>query len=67
LRGEINRNERPEAGLDIRDKKDEPIKSAQALRGRRQRRRGGIRTIKRRRSGFIGARAVVVSIVAEAA
>jgi hypothetical protein len=37
LRGEKDRDKRPEAGLHVGDEKDEPIKPAQAARGGRRR------------------------------
>jgi hypothetical protein len=67
LRGQIDRNKRPETGLDVGDKKDEPVESAEALRRWFQRRFCSTWLIKLRGSGFIGAPAAVISIVAKAA
>jgi len=67
LRREVNRHKRPEAGLDVGDKKDEPVESAKAFRRRRQGRLRSPRLIKQRRAGLIGRPAAVISIVAVAA
>jgi hypothetical protein len=66
LRGEKDRDERPEAGLYVGDTEDEPIKPAQAARRRRQRRFGCVRLLVGRLGRRIAA-AALVRTVAEAA
>ena len=49
LRGEINRDERPESGLHVGDEENEPIEPAQAALRRRERRLGPLRAVGRAR------------------
>jgi len=67
LRGEINRNKRSETGLDVGNKEDEPIETAEAACRRCQRRFRSARLTKCRGRGFIGAPTAVISIIAKAA
>ncbi len=51
LRGEIDRDERPESGLHVGDEKNEPVETAQAA-PRRRRRRFGSRRLSGGRGGI---------------
>jgi hypothetical protein len=64
LRGQKDRDKRPEAGLHVGDKKDEPIKPEAAAPRRRQRRVG---LLGRRWSRCVRAAVVPLVIVARAA
>ena len=69
LRGEIDRDEGPEAGLHVGDEEDEPIEAAQAAPRRRERRLGWLRRRSPRRLGRTrpAAAALPITAVAEAA
>ena len=67
LRGEKHRDERPKAGLHIGDEENEPIKPAQAPRGRPERRLGPARLFAKRRRGFVFDPVAPISTVAKAA
>jgi len=67
LRGQIDRNERPEAGLHVGDEKDEPVEAAQAARRRRERRLAALSLRARRRRGLGSDPAASVRSVGKAA
>jgi hypothetical protein len=66
LRGEKDRDERPETGLHVGDKENEPVEAAQAARRRRQRWFAAVRLRAGRRRGLVRDPAALISIVAKA-